>query len=80
MREDQQLIQMNRIRKRMLEETRLHGAEIKYRFSHFSPSDRVSLIEAMWDKMFMIDLYPGNRERFGINWDEIVDMILRKQT
>jgi len=32
-------------------------------------------IQKTWDEMFMIDVYPENRERFGVNWDEIVDMI-----
>ena len=80
MREDQQRTQMNRIRQKMLEETKLSSAEIEYRLSHFSPSDRASLIQLMWDKMFMIDLYPENRERFGVNWAKIVDMVLHKQT
>ena len=79
MREDQQRIQMNRIRQKMPEKTKLFSAEIEYRLSHFSPSDRASLIQLMWDKMFMIDLYPENRERFGVNWSEIVERILRSQ-
>jgi hypothetical protein len=30
----------------------------------------------VWDEMFMIDLYPQNRERFGINMTAIVEMIV----
>ena len=39
-----------------------------------------NLIQEMWDKMFMIDLYPENREKFGVNWAEIVDIILCNQS
>ena len=79
MREDQQRMQMNRIRQKMLKETNLSPVEIKYRLSNFMPYDRARLIQKIWDEMFMIDLYPENKERFGVNWSEIVERILRSQ-
>ena len=79
MREDQQRRQMNRIRQKMLEETNLSPVEIKYRLSNFTPYDRARLVQKIWDEMFMIDLYPENKERFGVNWSEIVERILRSQ-
>ena len=32
--------------------------------------------QGVWDEMFMIDLYPQNRERFGINMTAIVEVIV----
>jgi len=80
MREDQHRIQINRIRQRMLEETELSSAEIESRLSKLTPSLQATFFQHLWDTMFMIDLYPENRERFGVNWSEIVDMVLHKQT
>jgi len=79
MRQAQQRMQVNRIRQRMLEEDRWSTAEIERRLSLLSPSVQATLIQQQWDKMFMIDLYPENRERFGVNWSEIVDLVLSSQ-
>jgi len=78
MREDQQRIQINRIRKRILEETELSSTEIECRLSKLTPSLQATFFQHLWDTMFMIDLYPENSERFGVNWTEIVDMALQK--
>ena len=67
MRKDQQHMQMNRIRQRMLEPNTLLSTEIEHQLSRFSPSLQGNLIQRMWDEMFMIDIYPDNRERFGVN-------------
>jgi hypothetical protein len=75
-RQAQQRKQVNRFRKRMLEETKWSTAEIERRLSLLSPSIQATLIQQLWDEMFMIDLYPENRERFGVNWTEIADLVL----
>lgn len=80
MRQDQQRMQVNRIQQKMLDETSLSSAEIECRLSQLSPSLQANIIQRLWDEMFMIDLYPDNREKFGVNWAEIVDMVLCKQT
>ena len=79
MRQDQRRKQVNRFRRKMLEETILSSAEIEYRLSQFSPSLQADLIQHLWDEMFMIDLYPENKERFGVNWTKRVEMLLRLQ-
>ena len=79
MRQDQQRMQVNRIRQRMLEENKWSTAEIEDR-QLLSQSLQTTLIQQLWDKMFMIDLYPENRERFEVNWSEIVDLVLSSQT
>lgn len=80
MRGDQQCVQMNRIRQRMVEANRWSLAEIERRLARVSASFHVKLIQRMWDEMFMIDIYPDNRERFGVNWAKIVDMVLGVST
>ncbi len=50
------------------------------RKDHKHKQVKQNLIQEMWDKMFMIDLYPENREKFGVNWAEIVDIILCNQS
>jgi len=31
--------------------------------------------QLLWDKMFMIDLFPNNQKRFGIDWSAVIDMV-----
>jgi len=76
MRQAQQRMQVNRFRKSMLEETKWSAAEIERRLSLLTTSFQATLIQQLWDEMFMIDLYPENRERFGVNWTEIADLVL----
>jgi hypothetical protein len=79
MREYQQLNQIKRIREMMYEVCELSNADIEQRLSLISQSFKTTLIQQLWDKMFMIDLYPENRERFGVNWFEIVDLVLNSK-
>jgi len=79
MRPDQQRIQINRLRQRMLEETKLSSTEIECRLTKLTPSLQATFFQHLWDTMFMIDLYPENRERFGVNWIEIVNMALQNR-
>jgi len=78
MRDSQQSKQIKKFRERMLEKTKLSVAEIEHRLSLLSPFIQVKFIQQLWDEMFMIDLYQENRERFGVNWAEIVDIVLRR--
>jgi len=31
--------------------------------------------QSLWDKMFMIDLFPNNQKRFGVDWSAIIDRV-----
>ncbi|MBW2031307.1 MAG: hypothetical protein JRH06_15575 [Deltaproteobacteria bacterium] len=75
MRPDEQLKQVNRFRQRMAEENRFSAEEIENRLSLITPSLQVNVIQRLWDEMFMIDLYPENRERFGVDWSREFEMI-----
>lgn len=80
MRKNEQEKQADRIRERMFEETCLSSAEIEDRLSLLTQDLHTQLIQRMWDEMFMIDVYPENKERFGVNWAREIEMILRLQT
>lgn len=75
MRPNEQQMQVQRIRQRMVEENRWSAAEIEQRLSLLGPSLQANIIQKMWDEMFMIDLYPENRERFGVNWSKEIEMV-----
>lgn len=78
MREDQQHMQKCRIRQLMLNNTCGSAKEIENKLSLLSPSFQKPLIQNMWDEMFMIDLYPENEKRFGVNWAEVIDLIQKR--
>jgi len=80
MRKDQQHMQKCRIRRLMLNNTSGSAKEIENKLSLLSPSFQKLLIQKMWDKMFMIDLYPENEQRFGVNWSDVTDMIIKSNT
>jgi len=75
MREDQQKVQVNRIRQRMLETNKWSTGEIERRLLNISPSLVANSTQKIWDEMFMIDICPGNRGRFGVDWCDIVDLV-----
>jgi len=80
MREDQQHMQKCRIRQLMLNNTSGSVKEIENKLSLLSPSFQKPLIQNMWDQMFMIDLYPENEKRFGVNWADVIDLIIKRNT
>jgi len=80
MREDQQHMRKCRIRQLMINKTCGSEEEIEKKLSLLSPSFQKPLIQNMWDEMFMIDLYPENEKRFGVNWAEVIDLITSRNT
>jgi hypothetical protein len=75
MRPDEQRIQVQRFRQRMIEQNIWSEAEIENRLSLLTPSLQLNVIQRMWDEMFMIDLYPDNRDKFGVNWSQEIEMV-----
>ena len=63
----------------MLETNRWSSAEIERRLLNIAPSLVANLTQRIWDEMFMIDIFPDNGERFGVNWCEIVDLVVSSQ-
>jgi hypothetical protein len=74
-RPSEQLRRTERVRQRLLAETRLSSLEIESRLAQLPPVAPWVELQQLWDQMFMIDLYPNNRERFGVDMRAIVDLI-----
>lgn len=62
-----------KMRQRLQVETELTSAQIENRLA--LPAWPVW--QQMWDQMFMIDVWPENKERFGINFKDIIERIER---
>jgi len=75
MRPNEQQMQIHLIRKRMIEENRWPASEIEHRLSLLGPSLQANILQKTWDELFMIDLYPENRERFGVDWSKEIEMV-----
>ena len=64
-----------KIRQRLLSETNLSSSEIENRVAHMPALPPWEGIQQSWDEMFMIDLEPKNKERFGLDLKTIVERI-----
>lgn len=64
-----------RVRQRMLAESGLTALEIESRLALLPPIGPWVEWQLIWDQMFMIDLYPNNRERFGLDVKTIMERI-----
>ncbi|TDF58119.1 hypothetical protein [Cupriavidus sp. L7L] len=74
-RPDEQRRRVERLRQRLLAEGQLAAAEIERRLIAlplFRSSDEM---QRVWDEMFMIDLDPSNRERFGVDMAAVLKLI-----
>lgn len=77
-RPEQRQLQFERLRKRMINETNYSVAEIDQRMSQKFPLPievRKRFQQAIWDEMFLINRYPENQKKFGVNWSLVLDMI-----
>lgn len=63
---------MDRLRKRLLLETPLTSEQIESRMAQLPLLPAWSEMQRMWDEMFMIDIWPENNERFGIDLKNII--------
>lgn len=66
---------VERLRQKMLTEGKVADADIERRLMElplFRSSDE---LQRVWDEMFMIDLYPSNRERFGVDMAMVIKLI-----
>lgn len=77
-RPEEQRLRADRIRQRMVAENRWSAAEIDRRLTLMSQFPSPTELQQVWDKMFMIDLYPENRERFGVDMTAIVELVVGK--
>lgn len=71
---------MERLRKRMYQETSFSAKEIERRLSELPEIPLSGHLQHIWDHLFMIDLDSKNEERFGLNWAEIVRLVKQQCT
>lgn len=64
-----------RCRQRMRAMGHFSDAEIEHQILLFPPMPPVPELQLIWDKLFMIDLWPANREQFGIDMASIVETL-----
>lgn len=76
MRPSERRLRIDRFRQLMLAENKLSAVEIEHRLTFLLPTLSAMQLQQIWDEMFMIDLYPENRERFGVDMSVIVELIV----
>jgi len=52
------------------------NTEIEHQISLLPAIPTATDLQVMWDKLFMIDLWPANGEQFGIDMAAIVETLL----
>jgi hypothetical protein len=79
MREDQRVAKMNRTGEQFLKENKQErlSTEKKRRLAEiYSPSFQADIRRQGWDAMFMMDIFPENKKRFGVDWLNVTKKIL----
>lgn len=76
LRPSERLRRAQEMRERLLAEGSLSASEIERRVASIAPARSSAKLQQVWDEMFMIDLYPRNRERFGLDMKAIVERII----
>jgi len=66
-----------RVRQRILAENRFPSSETESRLAEVPPLPLWVELQQVWDQLFMIDLYPENRERFAVDMRLIVESVLK---
>jgi hypothetical protein len=66
-----------KFRQRILAESRMSATETESNLAERLFSATWTSAQAIWDRLFMIDLYPENRERFGVDMRAIVEIIMK---
>jgi len=60
----------------MLTETEFSVSEVERRLKLIPPIAPPDDLQRIWDEMFMIDLYPENQDRFGVDMAVILKLSL----
>lgn len=68
-----------RVAERMRTLGTLSNAEIDAQLSKLPALPTPSDLQLMWDELFMIDLWPANGDRFGVNMSSVIDTLSRAQ-
>ena len=73
MRPEERFKSMQKIRQRLLNECGLSESEVDARMTGILALPSWQALQQTWDEMFMIDIDPTNRHRFGLDLRTIVD-------
>lgn len=79
-RPEMQRLRLDEMRKKMAARTPYSTAEIELRLTNGYPfplEKRKQLQQSVWNELFMINLFPNNQHRFGLDWSVIIDMVER---
>lgn len=74
-RPEQHIQRQEKIRQRLLTETNLSASEIENRVANMPALPPWEGIQQCWDEMFMIDIEPKNKERFGLDLKTVIERI-----
>lgn len=74
-RTDESIERKEKIRQRLLSETNLSSSEIANRVANMPALPPWECIQQSWDEMFMIDIEPKNKERFGLDLKTVIERI-----
>ncbi|WP_143449973.1 hypothetical protein [Janthinobacterium sp. BJB304] len=70
-RPDERSKRLERLRARFAAERELSDSKIEAQLARLPIVSPWEWQQEVWDHMFMIDVFPENRERFGVDWEEI---------
>ncbi|WP_305910477.1 hypothetical protein Q9L42_020170 (plasmid) [Methylomarinum sp. Ch1-1] len=68
-------MKLEKLRQRLRNKTSFSDEEIEKRLAKLPESPLSENLQKAWDCMFMIDLDPKNKVRFGLDWEEIASQI-----
>lgn len=74
-RPDERRQRLDWMRTRLRTDASLSAGEIEARLAAEAPLPSWTALQRTWDELFMIDLYPSNRERFGLDMRAVVETI-----
>ena len=72
---EERLKRTQKIRERMLKESGLPETGVEALLAGMQPLPPWQDLQQTWNEMFMIDIEPENRKRFGLDLRTIVDRI-----
>jgi hypothetical protein len=77
MRPNERRNRLERLRRRAQVKTGLTSEQVESKLTQLPRLPAWTEVQQMWDQMFMMDLWPENKERFGIDAKDILERIER---
>lgn len=77
-RSDEQHRRKENMRRRLQGLNRFTKTEIEQKLGIYSSIPPASYVQQKWDELFMIDLYPANQQRFGVDMTAVLEIIVQE--